>query len=279
MLFGPAQRTDFVAKFVASGVDIGVLDLEDATPESGKEAARQAISEAVPGDQDLGSMLLFVRVNALGTSHFAADIAAAAAAKVSGIIAPKLETNREVDDVRREMDAAGIGDALLCAGIESVAGVYQAVEVAGGGVDLVYFGAEDFITDIGGVRTSDNNEVLYARSRVAMAARLAGVPALDQVVVDYGDDERFVREATNARSLGFHGKLCIHPNQVALANTAFTPSDEELTWARGVVDAAELAEAEGHGVVSYDGTMVDAPIVTRARQLIASFEAEPPAGT
>ena len=272
MLFGPAQRTDFVAKFVASGVDMGVLDLEDATPETGKEAARQAIIEAVPGDDDLGSMLLFVRVNALGTSHFAADIAAAAAAKASGIIAPKLETNREVDDVRREMEKAGIGDGLLCAGIESVAGVYQAVEVAGGGVDLVYFGAEDFITDIGGVRTKNNNEVLYARSRVAMAARLAGVPALDQVVVDYGDDERFTREATNARSLGFHGKLCIHPSQVALANTAFTPSDEELAWARGVVDAAELAEVEGHGVVSFNGTMVDAPIVTRARQLIASFE-------
>lgn len=272
MLFGPAQRTDFVAKFVASGVDMGVLDLEDATPESGKEAARQAIIEAVPGDEELGSMLLFVRINALGTSHFAADIAAAAAAKVSGIIAPKLETNREVDDVRREMTNAGLGDALLCAGIESVAGVYQAVEVAGAGVDLLYFGAEDFITDIGGVRTESNTEVLYARSRVAMAARLAGVPALDQVVVDFGDDERFNRESFDARSIGYHGKLCIHPGQVALANAAFTPSNDELAWARGVVDAAEVAEAEGLGVVSYNGTMVDAPIVTRARQLLSSFD-------
>ena len=272
VLFGPAQRTDFVPKFVASGADIGVLDLEDATPEAGKAQARQTLIDEAPGRHDLGSMLFFVRVNALGTSHFAADIAAAAAAMASGIIAPKLETNREVDDVRREMGKAGLGDALLCAGIESVAGVYHAVEVAGAGVDLVYFGAEDFITDIGGVRTKNNTEVMYARSRVAMAARMASVPALDQVVVDYHDDARFTEEALMARSFGFQGKLCIHPSQVTLANSAFTPSADELAWARGVVEAAEVAEGEGSGVVSFNATMVDAPIVLRARQLLASFE-------
>ncbi len=272
MLFGPAQRTDFVPKFVAAGADIGVLDLEDATPESGKAAGREALVDARPGEGDLGAMTLLVRTNGIGTPHFADDVRAAAAAGVHGLVVPKLETHREVQDVRREMEKTGLDDAVLCAGIESVAGVYQAVEVIGAGVDLAYFGAEDFITDIGGVRTESNTEVLYARSRVAMAARLSGVAALDQVVVDLEDGDRFTSEAALARSLGFQGKLCIHPSQVALANTAFTPSADELDWARGVVAAAEEAEHDGRGVVSYEGTMVDAPIVNRARHLLARFD-------
>jgi len=170
------------------------------------------------------------------------------------------------------MAKSGMGDGVLCAGIESAAGVYQAVEVAGAGVDIVYFGAEDFITDMGGVRTTANAEVLYARSRVALAARLAGIVALDQVVVDFNDAARFTSEAEEARSLGFHGKLCIHPSQVELANDAFTPSADELTWARGVVAAAEEAERDGRGAVAYEGTMVDAPIVNRARQLLNRFD-------
>jgi citrate lyase subunit beta/citryl-CoA lyase len=136
----------------------------------------------------------------------------------------------------------------------------------------VYFGAEDFITDIGGVRTESNNEVLYARSRVVIAASLSGIPALDQVVVDFGDDERFRTEANEARSLGFQGKLCIHPSQVQLAREAFTPSDEEITRARALLAAAADAEVRGLGVISFEGTMVDAPIIMRARKILDLIE-------
>jgi len=270
VLFGPAARVDFVPKFVASGADIGVLDLEDATPEGRKAAARDTLRDAVPGSGELGDMKLFVRTNAPGSAHFVDDLAAAAASRCQGIIVPKLESNREVTAVREAMAAADIGDHMLCGGIESVAGVHRAVEICGAGVDLVYFGAEDFITDMGGVRTESNTEVLYARSRVAMAARLALVWALDQVVVDYGDSARFEREAGVARSLGYDGKVCIHPSQVAIANAAFTPSEAEVERARALVAAADAGEAAGDGVVSFEGTMVDAPIINRARALIAA---------
>ena len=272
MLFGPALRTDYVAKFIDAGADIGVLDFEDATPESQKANARDAVVDALPGALDLGEMLFFVRVNPLGTKHFAEDVRAGAAAQAGGIIVPKLETDREVEDVRREMAKADLVGAMLCAGIESVAGVHRAVEIAGAGVDLVYFGAEDYVTDLGGVRTESNSEVLLARSQVSIAARLAGVPALDQVTVDFTDGERFTTEAVEARSLGYEGKLCIHPSQVPLANAAFTPSDEEMAWASGVVAAADEAERDGLGVVAYEGTMVDAPIVTRARKLLNRYQ-------
>lgn len=272
MLFGPANRVDFVPKFVASGADIGVLDLEDAVAESGKTAARDAISQARPGDEELGEMQLFVRVNAIDSAHFADDMAAAAAAAASGVVVPKLEDAAGVEHVRVAMAQHGI--AGLCAGIESAAGIHSAVEVAGAGVDMVYFGAEDYITDVGGVRTADNDEVLYARSHVVLAARLARVPALDQVVVDYSDDERFDRESARARSLGYSGKLCIHPRQVVLANAGFTPQPAEVEWARGVLDAARKAEADGMGVISYEGTMVDAPILARAQALLEAADQE-----
>lgn len=268
VLFGPAERVDFVAKFVAAGADVGVLDLEDATPPDAKDRARSAMVDAQPGEQDLGAMALFVRTNALGSPHFSDDLEAALAAGAHGIVVPKLETDREVQDVRRAMSNRGLRTQKLCAGIESVAGVHRAVEVCGAGADMAYFGAEDFITDIGGVRTAGNTEVLYARSRVAIAARLAGIPSLDQVVVDYRNPDAFAAEASVARSLGYQGKLCIHPSQVALANAAFSPSADELGWARGVLAAAAAAEAEGRGVVSYEGTMVDAPIINRARALV-----------
>ncbi len=272
VLFGPASRVDFVEKFAAAGADVGVLDLEDATPESSKADARATLTSAVPGAVERGAMTLLVRTNSIGTTHFADDVAAAAAAQADGIIVPKLEADREVQDVREAMAAAGLGAGILCGGIESVAGVHRAIEVCGAGVDFVYFGAEDFITDIGGRRTASNNEVLYARSQVVIAARLAGIPATDQVVVDYGDSARFEREAAEARDLGYSGKLCIHPNQVALATAAFTPSDTEVDWARGLLAAAEAAEADGRGVVSYEGTMVDAPIILRARAVLAQVD-------
>jgi len=274
LLFGPAARLDFVEKFVASGADIGVLDLEDATPEAEKTAARDALVDADPGAGSLGGMLLFVRTNSIGSSHFADDVEAAAAAHADGIVVPKLETDREVEDVRAAMAAAGFTGGLLCGGIESVAGLHRVVEVCGAGLDLAYFGAEDYITDIGGRRTESNTEVLYARSKTAMAGRLSGVPVLDQVVVDYLDLDRFRIEAAQARDLGFAGKLCVHPGQVALANAAFSPGDDEIAHARRLIAAAEAAAAEGSGVVSVAGTMVDAPLVERARRLLDGLETD-----
>lgn len=269
LLFGPAQRVDFVPKFVASGADIGCLDLEDATPVSAKAEARAALADSCPGDGDLATMRLFVRVNAIEFGQLEEDLAAASAAKASGVIAPKVESASDVTEIRAAMASARLGSAALLAGIESGLGVHRAVEIAQSDVDLLYFGAEDYITDLGGVRTESNAEVLMARSHVALAARMGNVTALDQVVVDFGDDERFVREAGDARAMGFGGKMCIHPSQVPLANVAFTPTEAEVAWAQGVLDAATEAAAEGVGVFSYEGTMVDAPIISRAQQILA----------
>ena len=135
-------------------------------------------------------------------------------------------------------------------------------------VVAAYFGAEDFIADMGGRRTSANAEVQFARSVVVLAGRLAGVPMIDQVVTDFRDDAAFAAEAAAARDLGYQGKLCIHPRQVELAHLAFTPSPLEVERARRLIAAYDAAVEAGLAAIDFEGQMVDGPVVAQARQVI-----------
>ncbi len=139
-------------------------------------------------------------------------------------------------------------------------------------VAVAYFGAEDYVADLGGVRTLGSTEVLYARSRVALAARLAGVPALDQVVTRLDAEDHFLTDAAEGRALGYRGKLLIHPAQVALAHRAFTPSAEEVDRARRLIAAYDDAVANGHAAIAFEGQMVDEPLARHARAVMAAAE-------
>jgi citrate lyase subunit beta/citryl-CoA lyase len=142
-------------------------------------------------------------------------------------------------------------------------------------VTAAYFGAEDFVTDVGGVRTPGNAEVAHARAMVVLAARLAGVPSVDIVVTDFADHDRFRREAAEARALGCAGKLCIHPRQVPLAHEAFVPSAEEVERARRLLAAYEEAAARGTAAIAFEGQMVDEPLAARARAVLAAADLTP----
>ena len=130
------------------------------------------------------------------------------------------------------------------------------------------FGAEDFITDIGGRRTPEGLEVIYARSRVILAARLAGLQALDQVFTAVRDDDAFRRDAEVGRQLGYGGKMCITPRQVEIANEVFSPSAEEVDRSRRLIQAYEAAQSEGRGTIEFEGNMVDEPLLKRARAVL-----------
>ena len=258
LLFVPGGRADMIAKVGRSAPDGVVLDLEDAVAAADKDTARATVVAAL-AVLDVESVVL-VRVNPPGSPWFADDVAAVAGTRADGVVLPKLERPGQVDEVR-----AGLGaDALVVAGLETALGVADSRGLlAAGGLTAAYFGAEDYVADLGGRRTAEGHEVLYARSRVALAGRLAGVPVLDQVVVAVRDDAAFRREAAQARDLGYAGKLCIHPAQVPLAHEAFTPSEAELAHARAVV----AASADGVGLV--DGEMVDDVHVRMARAVLA----------
>jgi citrate lyase subunit beta/citryl-CoA lyase len=124
------------------------------------------------------------------------------------------------------------------------------------------------LTDLGGVRRTDNREVLLARSQISQATRLAGIHAIDMVVSDFKDAKRFIEEAAEARSLGFTGKLCIHPDQVNLANNAFRPTEEEFEWAQEVVKEFEKAIERGEASIAIGSEMIDEPIYKRAQTTI-----------
>lgn len=270
LLFAPASRPDMCAKLPRSGPDGVVLDLEDAVAPTAKAEARgQARATAAELRRQHPDLAIFVRVNPPDTEWFAADVGDSLAEELTGVVVPKLESAAQVEMVQQALAQAGRDHLRLLAGIETAAGVVRAADVLGHPrVDIAYFGAEDFITDMGGIRTDDGFEVLYARSQVALAARLAGVPLLDQVVTAFGDDEHFVADAAVGRSIGYSGKLCIHPAQVPLANQCFSPSPEERDRARALLAVWDEAQARGEASVAFEGQMVDEPLARRARALL-----------
>jgi citrate lyase subunit beta/citryl-CoA lyase len=274
LLFAPAVRPDFVAKLPASGADGVVIDCEDATPPGAKAEGRENARTLAAGIAGRGS-LVFVRVNAVASPWFAEDVEGGLCAELAGIVVPKLDSLAQVDAVERALVRVGRAELAVLAGIETALGVADArALLAHSRIDAAYFGAEDFVADMGGVRSADSREVLYARSRVALAGRLAGVPTLDQVVTDFRNDAAFEREAREARALGFRGKLCIHPGQVPIANAAFVPSEAEVDHARRLLAAYERSSASGVAAIEFEGQMVDEPLAARARQILAAAEAD-----
>ncbi len=273
VLFAPGNRGEVLLKLPRSSPDVAVLDLEDAVPAAQKAEAREISHQAATDLRAAAPQMgLCVRVNALVSEHFVDDLASLPPG-LDAVIVPKLESADHVDAVLSAFSSNGI-DTGLFAGLETAAGVEHAVEILSQpGVSAAYFGAEDFVADMGGVRTAGNDEVAYARSRVVLAGRLGGVPVADQVVADFGDEARFVREAAEARAMGYAGKLCIHPAQVGLANTAFVPGPEEIERARALVAAYDEALAQGEAAIAFDGQMVDEPVAQQARSLLARAEA------
>lgn len=275
VLFAPGNRADLIAKLPRSAPDAVVIDLEDAvpgTPEA-KAAARPVARDAA---RDLIAaaphLAVFVRVNAPHSPFFGDDLAVLTP-ELAGVVVPKLESAADVRRVEEALAGRGLSLPLL-AGLETGAGVWNAREIlAEEAVAWAYFGAEDYTTDLGGTRTPGtvlvpNLEVLYARSHVALAARLTGVHALDIVVTALGDEAAFREDAAQGRALGYGGKLCIHPAQVALAHDFFGPTDAEAQRARRLLNAAHEAALSGHGAFAFEGQMVDEPMLAKARAVL-----------
>jgi citrate lyase subunit beta / citryl-CoA lyase len=268
MLFMPATRADMIAKIPRLGPDLAVADLEDAVPPDSKAAARQTAAAAISALDPAAwgpavPTTVLVRVNPVGSPWFAGDVAAAAGSGAAGIVVPKLATQNDVHEIRQALARHSWAGAVIVAGIETALGVADARALLASGLSGAYFGAEDYIADIGGRRTPGGDEVLYARSAVGLAAHLAGIPAVDQAVLDLDDDGHFRADARRGQSLGYQGKICIHPRQVGLAHQAFTPAPDELEHARAVIAAAET------GVAVVGGQMVDEVHVRMARATLA----------
>lgn len=270
LLFVPATRPDMVAKVERVHPDAVVLDWEDAVAPGDKDSARASAVETLTAGRP-GADAVLIRINAPGTPWYDADVEAAAGlvagGHLDGVLLPKYERVEQLTHVRAALGRTdrGRGDdrVRVVAGLESGLGVADARELLAAGPDAAYFGAEDYIADIGGRRTAAGLEVLYARSRVALAASLAGVASLDQVVTAVQDADAFRTDARQGLELGFRGKVCLHPVQVTVAHEVFTPTAEEVAHAEKVLAAGDS------GVAMVDGQMVDAVHLTLARAVLA----------
>lgn len=285
LFFAPANRPDLVLKFPRFGADCCVIDLEDGTPPAEKVRAREQLPATVAQVRTAGLQgMLTVRVNVPASPHYLADLEAAFSAEVDGVVIPKLEAPEQAFPAlhwigRLDATASRVRPRVIVGGIESVRGVLNAVMLcerlaAASPTSAVYFGAEDFAADIGGRRTPRGDEVYAARSMVVMAARAAGLVAIDQAVVDIRNDALFLDDAARGRDLGYEGKICVTPGQVKLAHRAFSPTAEEREHARRLVSAYEEATARGIGTIDFEGRMIDGPLLKRAQQVLALPAAE-----
>jgi len=236
LFFAPANRPDLIAKFPRFPADCYVIDLEDGTPPAEKASARTTLATSVASLRAAGVKgLVMIRINEPASAHYLADIEAAWATDADGIVIAKLEETAELFPALH-----GGGSRSIVAGIESIRGVVNAIALCAAHprVTAVYFGAEDFISDMGGRRTAAGDEVLYARSQVAIAAKAARITALDQAVIEIRDDTQFREDAVRGRDLGYDGKICVLPRQVAIANELFSPRPDEVTYARRLIETS-----------------------------------------
>jgi citrate lyase subunit beta/citryl-CoA lyase len=268
MLYVPANRPDLMLKVSRAAPDAVVIDLEDGTPDDEKAAARHT---AVAGAALLADspVSVWLRVNAPTSTWLADDVAAFRSGSFDGIVVPKVESPAHVITVEA-MLAGRLRSRAVIWGAETVAGVHRVDQILAASrcAQGVYFGAEDFVADLGGRRSRGSLETLYGRTRVVMAARLAGIFAIDQVFLGLDDADAFVADAEAGLDLGYAGKSCIHPAQVALAHGVYTPDAEAVDHASRLLDCFEEAVAEGRGVARFEGRMIDAPIVAQARLVL-----------
>ena len=261
-LFVPGTRVERFAKALASGADAVVLDLEDAVAADAKGEARAAVcawsKAAAPGDRGR----IVVRINDAGSEWFADDLRALGSAGVADVMLPKAETREQVAAV-----TAALPGVRVLALIESARGVANVDAVATAPqVARLVFGTLDFALDLQMDISEDDAGLNAAASRIAIAARVAGLPTPVAGVTPQLDDEaRLLRDLAVARAHGFGAKLCIHPRQVAPIHAALRPSAQALEWARRVV----AADAASPGAARLDGRMIDRPVVLQARRTLA----------
>lgn len=269
LLFAGATRSDLVEKLPRSAPDVAVIDLEDAVPADFKEEARAAAGTLTMRLREAHPALeVYVRVNAVATPWFADDMAQALTPAASGVIVPKIEEPAQILAIHAALEASALGAARIVAGIESARGVVQVERLLGPELHAAYFGAEDYVADLGGSRTPGGAEVLYARSRFVLAARVAGVIPVDQAMVDVRDHDAFRADALQGRALGFAGKICIHPRQAEIANEVFGATAEERDRAERLLAAWRESADRGVGAVAFEGTMIDEPALRMARDTL-----------
>lgn len=275
MMFVPGNNPSMMQDAHIYGTDSIMLDLEDSVTLAEKDAARMLVYNALR-TINYGTTETVVRINPLNTPYGILDIEAVVRAGAQVIRMPKTETAEEVLEVEREIErvereiGVPVGQTKIMAAIEGALGVINAYAIATASPRMmgIALGAEDYCANLKTNRTKEGSELLLARQTIVVAARAAGIDALDTVFSDLSDMEGFENEVRLIKNLGFDGKSIINPRQIETVNKVFAPNEKEILKARNILLAIDEARAKGSGVISLNGKMVDRPVVIRAERTI-----------
>ncbi len=280
MLFLPGNNPNMLINGNCLGSDAVIFDLEDAVAPAEKDAARILVRNTMRY-MDFRGCEIIVRINSIDTPFWQADIDAILPEKPALILLPKTGSREDVlqadayitkveESLGLEPDTVGLMPL-----IETALGVENAFAIATASkrVKALFLGAEDLTADLQCKRTKEGREIEYARSRLVVAARAAGVDVYDTPFTDVNDDEGIWKDAAYAKALGFTGKSSISPRHVEVINQVFSPTQKEVDYAYEVMDAIALAKQQGKGAIALHGKMIDAPIVARAQRTIDMAQA------
>lgn len=280
MLFLPGNNPNLLINGNCLGADAVIFDLEDAVAPDQKDAARILVRNTMRY-MDFRGVEMIVRINSIDTPYWQADLDEVMPCKPSLILLPK--TGTAADALAADAYMTKLEETLglepntvgLMPLIETALGVENSFAIATctKRVQALFLGAEDLTADLQCKRTKEGREIEYARTRLVVAARAAGVDVYDTPFTDVNDDEGIVKDTELAKALGFTGKSSISPRHVEVINEIFTPTKKEIDYAYEVMDAIAEAKAQGKGAIALHGKMVDAPIVARAQRTIAAAEA------
>lgn len=280
LLFVPGGRPDRFEKARAAGADAVIYDLEDSVPEGGKAEARGNVGRGLGEVTGGAGALAVVRINPVSTRHWRDDLRAVVRRGLDGVLLPKCSEAAEVVAVdrligrferERKLRRGSVRLFLLIETPGSLLHI-EALIRASRRVSLLAFGPEDFSLATGTIPSAEESELLYGRSLTVIAASAYGCLAVDGVHMQYADIDGLVREAERDRRIGFTGKLVVHPMQIEPVHRMFGVTEEELSWARGILKLADEMEASGVGAVGLEGQLVDTPVIARARRILAAAE-------
>jgi citrate lyase subunit beta / citryl-CoA lyase len=271
MLFIPGNNPGMLQNGGVFGADSVILDLEDAVAPMEKDAARFLVAHALR-TVDYGGSETVIRINPLDT--FAAeDIKVIVPCCPDAILVPKVESAADIHQVSAMIAAAerpGQTPVKIIALLETPCGIVEAYPIAKADSRVVALalGAEDYTAGLGAMRTKEGTEIFTARTVLINAAAAAGIQSIDTPYTDANDEEGLLNDTQLAKRLGFKGKLSINPRQIDTIHNVFNPSLSDIDWAQQIIHAIRKAEAEGSGVASLNGKMVDLPIVNRAQRIL-----------
>ena len=280
MLFLPGNNPNMLINGNCLGSDAVIFDLEDAVSPAEKDAARILVRNTMRY-MDFAGCEIIVRINSIDTPYWKQDIDAILPEKPALILLPKtgtaqdaLEADAYITQVEEKLGMPRNTVGLMPL-IETAMGVENAYAIASSTerVQALFLGAEDLTADLQCKRTKEGKEIEYARTRLVVAARAAGVDVYDTPFTDVTDDEGIVKDAEYAKALGFTGKSSISPRHVEVINTVFSPTQKDVDYAYEVMEAIALAKQQGKGAIALHGKMIDAPIVARAQRTIDMAEA------